>query len=347
MNFPIVLNHRKNKFSVKLGGIVIAILFFFNLGMAQHTHLKVLKAYSIKSTGGWDYIAIHDATQRLFVSHGIQVNVLNAVSGDSIGIIPNTIGVHGVAFVNALNKGYTSNGRLNNVYVFNLNTLKVEDSIATGENPDAIFYNEITKKIYTCNGRSKDISVIDPFTNTVIATIPVGGKPETAVSDEKGNLYVNIEDKSEIVLIDGATNQVMHHWSIAPAEEPTGLVYDAATHTLFAGCGNKMMAVVDARNGIVKKMVPIGAGCDGVAFDKTWRQVYASNGQDGMLSIVSADTYAVLNTIPTMKTARTIAVSEKTHHIFLPAAAIDHKSVPGKRPAMLPGSFRVLLVGQE
>lgn len=259
MYLSFVFSSQKTIFFVKLGGIVIFLLVIINTSIAQPTNLKILKAYPIKSSDGWDYIAVHEATQRLFVTHGLQVNVLNTLTGNPAGIIPHTIGGHGVAFVDILNKGFTSNFRLNNVYIFNLHSLVVENSIATGENPDAIFYNGVNRKIYTCNGRSKDISVIDPFTNNVVATIPVSGKPETAVADEEGNVYINIEEKNEIIKISSVTHEVMTHWSIAPAEEPAGLVYDAATYTLFARCGNKMLAVADVSNGIAKKIMPIGA----------------------------------------------------------------------------------------
>lgn len=317
---------------------------------AQHTNLKVLNTYHIPSPGGWDYIAIHAVARRIYVSHTTQVNILDAKTGDSLGVIPNTTGVHGVAFVDALNKGFTSNGRLNNVTVFDLKTNAVIAQIVTGQNPDAIFYDPYSKKVYTCNGRSKDISVIDPATNTVVATIPVGGKPETAVSDEEGKIFVNIEDKSEIAVIDARSYTVINHWTIAPAEEPTGLAIDLKTKKLFAGCGNKMLAVVDAVNGKVETTLPIGAGCDGVAYDSKWKQVYASNGQDGTITIVAADAkdgYKAIATISTKKSARTIAVDETTHRIYLPAADLEANPEPGKRPRMVPGSFQVLVVGEK
>src|SRR6201990_3691993 len=166
--------------------------------VSAQTSMHVADTFHIKSDGWWDYIFVDTASNKLFVSHGTQVNVLDKNNGDSLGVIPGTIGVHGIALVHNLNKGFTSNGRLNNVFVFDLNTLQVTDSIATGKNPDAIFYDEYSKKIITCNGGSKDISVIDPSTNKVVATIDVKGKPETAVSDHAGKIYINNEDKSEI-----------------------------------------------------------------------------------------------------------------------------------------------------
>src|SRR5579875_2958979 len=202
---------------------------------AQHNHeYKVVKTYHIASPGGWDYIAVNDG--KIYASHSTQVNILNEETGDSVGVIPNTTGVHGIAFDNSLKKGFTNKGRLNTVTVFDLKTNAVEGQIATGENPDAIMYEPHTKTIITCNGRSKTLSVIDPKEGKRVATIDVGGKPETAVSDDKGKLFVNIEDKNEIVEVDLKTHSVTNRWSLKGAEGPTGLAYDKSTKRLFAGC---------------------------------------------------------------------------------------------------------------
>ncbi|MES1221828.1 MAG: YncE family protein, partial [Bacteroidota bacterium] len=186
-------------------------IFLFGLFIAAlincdaQAQLKIINTFKIASTGGWDYIAVQPNSNRVFASHGGQVNIVDKVTGDSLGFIPNTTGVHGIAFIPALNKGYTSNGRLNNVTVFDLKTFAVKDSIATGQNPDAIFYDEYSKKLITCNGRSNDLSFIDPVSNKVTATVAVGGKPETAVSNGAGKIFVNIEDKNEIVVINTNT----------------------------------------------------------------------------------------------------------------------------------------------
>ena len=187
--------------------LLLAVVFTFLVSFSDlfAQSLQVTDTFHIQSSGGWDYILADSASNKLYVSHGTQVNVLDKKTGDSLGVIPNTIGVHGVALVHSLNKGFTSNGRLNNVTVFDLNTLQVTDSITTGENPDAIFYDDFSKKIITCNGRSKNISVIDPTTNKVVATIDVKGKPETAVSDGLGNVFINNEDKSEIEVVNMKT----------------------------------------------------------------------------------------------------------------------------------------------
>jgi YVTN family beta-propeller protein len=311
---------------------------------AQQSGFKVDKTFHITSSGGWDYIAVGPNNNRIYVSHGTQVNILDETTGDSVGVIPGTTGVHGIAFAASLNKGYTSNGRLNNVTVFDLKTNQIITQIVTGQNPDAIMYDEFSKKIITCNGRSKDLSVIDPATDKVVATIPVAGKPETAVSDGAGKIYVNIEDKSEISAIDISTNTVEASWSIAPGDGPTGLAIDKKTKRLFAGC-DKLLIVVDATNGKVVDKLTIADGCDGVCFDSGLKYVFASCGE-GKLSIVeelSADKFKVIDNVETKRSARTSAVDEKNHEVFLPAADTE-KAVAGERPKMIPGTFQVLVV---
>jgi YVTN family beta-propeller protein len=313
--------------------------------IAQKTHeYSVVKTFHIASSGGWDYLIAHD--KKLYVSHGTQVNILDENKGDSVSFIPNTTGVHGIAFNDALNKGYTSNGRLNNVTVFDLTTNKVTGQIATGENPDAILYEPFSKTIITCNGRSNNLSVIDPVKEQVIATIPVGGKPETAVSDEKGKLFVNIEDKNEIVEVDLTGFAVKSHWSLAGAEGPTGLAIDKSTKRLFAGCDKKLV-VLNADNGKVVTTVPIGDGCDGVAFNNAAKTIYTSNGE-GTMSVIQEganDKFSLLGNYKTKRGARTIAINEQTNTIYLPTADFDPvaKSANG-RPMIIPGSFQVLVV---
>jgi YVTN family beta-propeller protein len=304
----------------------------------------VSKTFKIASPGGWDYIAA-GPDKRLYVSHGTQVNILDERTGDSLGVIPNTTGVHGIAFDGA-GKGYTSNGRLNTVTVFDLKTTAVLQQIATGQNPDAIMYDAFSKRIITCNGRSHDLSVIDPATGQVVATIPLEGKPETAVSNGAGKIYVNIEDKSRIAVVDIAAGKVLDSWSIAPGEGPTGLAIDTKTNRLFAGC-DKMLIVVDATNGAIVDKLPIGDGCDGVAFDNNLKLVFASCGE-GKLSVIkegSASSFKSLGDVLTKRSARTVAVDEQTHEVFLPAA--DTEPAPaGQRPKVIAGTFQVLVVSK-
>ncbi len=314
-------------------------------GAQNASGFHVASVFHIASGGGWDYIAAGPGNGRIYVSHGTQVNILDQKTGDSLGYIPNTTGVHGIAFAPALNKGYTSNGRINTVTVFDLSTNQVLSQIAAGQNPDAIMYEDYSKSVITCNGRSQDLSIIDAATGTVTATIPVGGKPETAVSDGAGNVFVNIEDKNEIVRVDLKTKTVAQRWSIAPGEGPTGLAMDRKTKRLFAGC-DKLLIVLNAVTGAVVDKLPIGDGCDGVGFDSGLGYVFASCGE-GKLSVVqelSADQFKVIDNVPTKRGARTCAVDELTHEVFLPTAEFEKDTKPGERPKMIPGTFQVLVV---
>jgi len=334
------------KNNVLLMVVVMAAACLSNTLTAQNS-FHVVKTFHIASAGGWDYIAVGPGNNRLYVSHGTQVNILDEKTGDSLGVIPNTTGVHGIAFVPSLGKGYTSNGRLNNITVFDLKTNQVLGQIASGQNPDAIMYEPYSKTIITCNGRSNDLTVIDPVSEKTVATIAVGGKPETAVSDGAGKVYVNIEDKNEIVAINIKTNTVENHWSIAPAEGPTGLAIDIATKRLFAGC-DKTLVVLDATNGKIIDKPAIGDGCDGVAFDNGTKNIFASCGE-GKLTVIhedAANKFSITGNVATKKSARTIAVNESLHTVYLPAADLGTPAPGERRAPMIPGTFQVLVVQQ-
>lgn len=317
-------------------------------GLIAQKEFHIIKTFHIQSAGGWDYIAVGPGNNRLYVSHGTQVNILDKTTGDSIGVIQNTTGVHGIAFDKEHNKGFTSNGRLNNVTVFDLTTNAVITQIPTGANPDAIMYESYSKKIITCNGRGKNLSFIDPIDNKLLDSIDVGGKPETAVSNGEGKLFVNIEDKNEIIVVDLKTLKVEAHWPLAPAEEPTGLAFDKTTNRLFAGCGNKFLIVVNAANGAIVDKLSIGDGCDGVGFDVDTKNIFTSNGE-GTMSVFhekSADKIEPITTVTTKRGARTIIVDQQTHLIYLPTADFEAQSNPQERPRMKPGTFQVLVVGK-
>ncbi|MBU0695315.1 MAG: YncE family protein [Bacteroidetes bacterium] len=330
--------------------IYILVLGVFVTGCvsAQETSYHIIKKDHIGGTGGWDYIFANPTNQRLYVSHGNRLTVLNLVTGDSVGVVSPRMGVHGVAIIEALGRGYTSNGRSNSVSVFDLKTNQILKDIPTGQNPDAIFYDDFNGMIITCNGRSNDLSFIDPKTDKVIATVAVGGKPETVVSDGKGHVFVNVEDKNEVVKINSKTHEVEAYWKLAKGKEPTGLALDRATHRLIVGGGgNKYMEILDTETGKSLFQLPIGEGCDGIVFDQTKKLAFASNGE-GTVTIVkelSANDFRVVQTVKSAVRARTITVDPTTHHIFLPSA--QFKPVEGQRwPMVLPGTFFVLELGE-
>jgi YVTN family beta-propeller protein len=323
--------------------LFLALTIVVQLASAQgNSGFHVTKTFKIGSPGGWDYISV-GPDQKIYVSHGTQVNILDAKTGDSVGVVPNTTGVHGIAFAGG--KGYTSNGRLNTVTVFDLKTAAVLSQINAGQNPDAIMYDPYTKLVITCNGRSHDLTLIDAASGQVTGTIPLDGKPETAVSDEAGKLYVNIEDKNKISCVDLGTKTVTASWPLG-ADGPTGLAIDVQTKRLFAGCDQKLV-VMDATNGNVVATLPIANGCDGVGFDKALKLVFASCGE-GKLTVIkeeSAGTFTVIDNVPTKRSARTCAVNQLTHEVYLPEADTE-PAAAGERPKQVPGTFGVVVVGK-
>jgi YVTN family beta-propeller protein len=332
--------------------VAVAVVLTSISASAQNLGLHILKKYPIKSSGGWDYITVDASEKKMYVSHGRQVNILSTETGDSLGVIPNTNGVHGIALVKSLGKGYTSNGMDNSCTVFDLKTNAAIRQIAVGTNPDAIFYDDFSKEVYVFNGKSKDASVIDPGKDQVVATIALGGKPETGVSDGKGKIFVNSETTNEIVVINASTYKVIKRYKINDGDEPSGLAIDRASNRLFIGCGgNATMVVMDASNGKNLANLKIG-DCDGVAFDPALKLAYSSNG-DGTLSVIkeeNANKFVFVENIPTEKSARTIGIDLTTHHLFLPAAQMEATPPTAEnahpRPQMTPGSFHILEIGQ-
>ena len=316
---------------------------------AQSGQYRVTKTLSVGGDEGWDYVAVDSAARRVYVSHGSHVVVLDADTDGVIGDIPDTQGVHGIAIAADLGRGFTSNGRANTVTIFDLKSLKTLATVKAGSNPDAIVYEPETKQIFTMNGRSQDTTAINAADGTVKGTLALGGKPEFAVADGKGNIYVNIEDKSELVHLDAKTLTVRDRWPMAPCEEPSGLAADWKSRRLFAGCSNKLMAVINADNGKVVATVPIGEGVDANAFDPELNFAFASTG-DGNLTVAKEDgpdKYTVFATVPTKKSARTMGLDLKSHRIFLPAAEFDPPAPGERRGKIKPGSFVVLVVSRD
>src|SRR5712672_146938 len=318
------------------------------------TQYQLKQKYVLGGDGGWDYLTFDPAGKRLFISRGTHVMVVDPYKGSVIGDIPDTPGVHGIALAQDLGKGFTSNGRENSVTVFDLKTLKQTAKIKIeGENPDAILYEPSSKRIFTFNGRSKNATVIDAEKGTVVGNIPLDGKPEFGVADGKGGVFVNIEDKSEVTSIDAKKAAVVKSWPLAPCEEPSGLAMDQKHRRLFAGCGNKMMAVVDADSGKVIATPAIGEGVDANAFDADKQLAFSSNG-DGTLTVVHEDTpgkFTVVENAETQRTARTMALDTTNHDVYLVAAEIEMAPAAkeGERPrrSMKPGTFTLLVVGKK
>jgi YVTN family beta-propeller protein len=317
-----------------------------NFPLIAQSDYKIRNKIHLEGDGGWDYLRVDEVNGRLFVSHGTVAQAIDIKTGKLEGTIPNTKGIHGIAIANDLNKGYTSNGRDSTVTVFNLKTFEVIAVInKTGRNPDAILYDPFSQKVFTFNGGSASSTVIDAKTDKITATIPLDGKPEFSVTDNKGRVYVNIEDKNVINVINSATLKLEQHWSIAPGEEPTGLAIDNLNHRLFSVCGNKLMIVTDAENGKVITTLPIGDRCDGAAFDTYYKRVYASNGEGTMtvVQVENKNSFKVIETLTTQQGARTMTIDNSTHHLYLPAAEYETAPSDGNsRPKVKPDSFFVL-----
>jgi YVTN family beta-propeller protein len=307
----------------------------------------VVKTIPVDGDGFWDYLTVDSDARRLYISHATHVVVMDTDTYAVVGDIPDTQGVHGIALAPGLGRGFTSNGRANTVTIFDLKTLKTIRTVKTGTNPDAIVYDSVTKRVFTLNGRSHDATAIHAADGSVAGQLELGGKPEFAVAGGKGNIYVNIEDTSELVEIEAQKLTVLHRWPLAPCQEPSGLAIDLKNRRLFAGCHNKMMAVVDADSGRVIATPAIGEGVDANAFDPDTTTAFASNGE-GTLTVVHGDgpdKFTVVENVPTKKSARTMALDQKTHNIFLAAADFDPPAPAEQRPKMKPGSFVILVVG--
>jgi YVTN family beta-propeller protein len=313
---------------------------------AAPTGYHVIGEIKIGGEGGWDYLTVDSAARRLYVSHATHVAVVDLDTGKVVGDIPDTPGVHGIAIASELNRGFISNGRGNTVTIFDLKTLKVIGTAATGENPDDITYDKGSGRVFVFNGRSKSATVIDAKTGAVAATITLPGKPEFAIADGKGHIYNNIEDTNEIVEIDAAKAAVAKKYALTGCDGPSGLAFDAKNRRLMSVCSNRVMAISDPDAGKVVATPPIGAGSDGAAFDAGTGYAFSSNG-DGTLTVVqqTGGKWEVLENIATARGARTIAVDEKTHKVYMPTATTA-PSQGGGRATYLPDTFKVLVVGK-
>jgi hypothetical protein len=308
----------------------------------------VIKTVSVPGEDGWDYLAVDSEARRVYISHGTHVVVMNADTYAIEGDIPDTPGVHGIAVARDLGRGFTSNGRANTATIFDVKTLKTIGTVKTDSNPDAITYDAATKRVFTFNGRGKNTTAINAADGSVVGTLALGGKPEFAVADGKGSIFVNNEDTSEVIEIDAKKLTETHRWPLAPCKSPSGLAMDLKTRRLFAGCDDKVMVVVNADTGKVITPVTIGDGVDANAFDPETNYAFASNGE-GTLTVVhedSPDKFTVIDNVPTKKSARTMGLDLKTHNVFLPAADFDPPAPGERRGKMKAGSFVILVVGR-
>jgi len=315
-----------------------------------------VRKIEVGGEGGWDFLTVDPGAHRLYVARATRVMVVDLDKDAVVGEIPDTPGVHGIALVPDLGRGFTSNGRDASVTVFDTKTLKTLGKITVGEKPDIIHFDPGTKRVFTFNHGTKDATAIDPAAMKVVGTLPLGGMPELAVTDKNGHIFVNIEDTSELVEFDPEALKVLHRYPLAPGEEPTGLALDPEARRLFSTCANEKLVILDADTGKVTQTLKIGPGPDGCVFDAEKGLVFSSNGGDGTLSIIEAESpgrYRVAKTVKTQVSAKTIDLDPKTHRLYLSAAtaAPDPEPAPAvapgtrRRSTFVPGSFVILVVG--
>jgi len=329
----------------KTMGLIVCFLAVCFCANAQQ-NMKVVATYPLSGNGSFDYLVLSKAG-KLYISHGTQVNILDEKTGKEIGVIQGLSGVHGIAFDYENNKGFISNGAANTVSVFDLKTDKVTNTIATDKNPDYIFYEPFTENIVTSTGRGNNLSFIDPETEKVIRTVSLGdARPETAVSDGKGMLFVNLENKSAIAQVDLKKFEVVKTISLAPkGEAPTGLAIDVKNKLLFSGCAdNKTLLVVDYEKGTIVDSYPIGEDCDAVAYNPNTETVFASC-KDGILTVLkrTGNTYNI-NNVVTKEGAKTMALNVNTNTVYLSTADFNPAPDANGRKSILPDSFKVLVV---
>jgi len=345
--------------TVLLSGLLVcSVLLIFAVGASAAPaggSFKVVRRIPVTGDTGWDYVRVDPDAKRIYLSRGNHMQVVDEDSGKVIGDITDTMGIHGVALAFDLGKGFTSNGGENTVTVFDLKTLKPTGSKikTTGMNPDSIIYDPMTKRVFTMNGRSSNSTVIDATNGNVVGTVDLGGKPEEPNLDGKGNMFVNLEDKSEIMEFDTKTLAVKGHWPLAPCEGPSALAVDQAHRRLFVAC-DKVLVVVNADTGKVVASPPIGGDPDGDGFDPATGMIFASC-REGLLSIIhedGPDKYTVVDNVMTQFGARTMAIDPKTHHVFtvtadFKAAGAPTPENPRPRPQQVPGSFVILELAQQ
>ena len=328
--------------------LLLAALTLMAIPAAAQKSFKVAERVKLGGEGGWDYLTYDPAGNRIFITRGNHVMVVDAKTLKPTGDITGLSGTHGVALAEELGRGFISSGGDNMMVIFDLKTLKVLDKVKVGERPDAILYDRSAKRVYTFNAKTQDSTVVDATTGKVIGSVPLGGKPETGVADGKGNVYVNIEDRSEIVRIDTKKLVVAEHYPMAGCDEPSALAFDVAHRRLFAGCASKVVAVVDPDSGKLVTTVDIGGGVDAGAFNPKTQQILMSCGADGVLSVIHEDMpdkYTVVQTVPTEKGARTMALDESSNTIYTVTAQFDPTPPPaGQRRKMIPDTFELLVV---
>jgi YVTN family beta-propeller protein len=341
---------RRIFFSVSVIGLIALAATMSKplLAGGNSQQFKVVDKFPLEGGGRWDYLSVDPQTHRLYMSRTTHVAVIDTTSNKVAGDIPKTQGVHGIALAPDLGLGFISDGEANQVTVFDLKTLKTVATLPAGKNPDSILYYPPEHLVFAMNGGSNSATVIDGAKKAVVATIPLGGKPEFSGYDGQ-DVFVNLEDKSAIVVLNPSARKVKATWPLAPCKEPSGMAVDNKDHVLFSACDNQMLAVVNDQSGKVLQTLPIGDDCDAVAFDPGTGYIYASNG-GGTLTVAhknSAGKYAVVENLPTATGSKTMALDTSTHKVYVPSAKFTGDPTEHPRPSVVPGTVTVMIVAKS
>jgi YVTN family beta-propeller protein len=331
-------------------GVIAATLLAIAATAGAQTY-HIADQWKIGGQGGWDYLLSDDAAHRLYIAHNSRVEVVDSKTGKPIGAVTGLKSTHGIALDPDGKTGYVSDGAGNAIIIFNRNDLSVQSTVPAGTNPDGITYEPITKTVWAFNGRSHNVSVLDTTSKTVIATIPLPGKPEFPQPDGQGAIFDNIEDKNEIVKLDAASHKLVAEWPLTGCDSPSGMAIDRTRHRLFSVCDGGKMAIVDYNTGKMIGLASIGDSPDAAAFDAKHNLAFSSNGGDGTLTVIDASkaNFPVLQTLNTAKGARTMALDASTGLIYLVTAKFGPPpaptaAMPHPRASVVPDSFEILVV---
>jgi len=332
-----------------LPAIVLVLAGFSSPAQPPKAEFKIVKKFQLGGDGGWDYLTMDAAARRLYIARGNRIMVVDVDQGKLVGEVANTAGVHGVALDTKRKKGFTSNGGDSTSTIFDLETLKETARPKVGKGPDAIIYDPASDRVFTFNAGSQDATALDAGSGAVAGTVELGARPEFAVADGKGRVYVNVLGKEEVVVFDSKTLKVESRWPVAPGKTPTGIAMDKTKGRVFVTCRNDLMVILDASSGKILGTPVIGKGTDACAFDDSTSLAFSSNGGDGTITVVEeqpAGTFRVAANVPTQAGAKTMALDVKTHNPYLVAASYKAPAAGQKKGALEPGSFSVLVVGK-
>lgn len=317
------------------------------MSSAAQAQYKVVDHWKIGGTGGWDYMLVDEPAHRLYIAHNARVEVVDTATGKLIGAVTGLKSTHGIALDPDRKTGYISDGAGNAVVIFDRSSFAVLATIPAGTNPDGIAYEPATKTVWAFNGRSNNVSVIDPATKSVVATIALPGKPEFPQVDGKGTVFVNIEDKNELVKLDAVAKKAVATWPLAGCDSPSGQVIDTVHSRTFSVCDGNKMPVTDTKTGKQIALATIGAGPDAAGYNAKAQLAFSSNGEGGTLSVVdAAHGYKTVQTVTTKVGARTMAYDATADRIYLMTAEYGAPAAGSKRPTVLPDSFTVLVIGK-